>query len=330
MTLRAVAALVVLVALFAISGIAYQYFSEKFDLRRHPPPGRLVDIGGRKLHLLCSGSAVGPSVIIEAGSGDDSTLWEDMVRRVSAFAHVCTYDRAGLGWSDPAPGARTFDDRAEDLHALVAAANLPGPYILAGHSYGGYIIRRFAALFPAAVSGVVLIDAPEEEFSFAPDGLQDIDRIGAQERRLGWLTRLGLMRAAVALFPGRFDPARGVPAEIHELMTALTLRTSRHFARTDEMASYRKAPATWRVAGGFGLLGNTPLIVVSRAARDPVSRIETIPEWQEGQLRLTRLSTASTHVVADRSGHIIQFSQPGVIANAIRRVLADATKTAHD
>jgi pimeloyl-ACP methyl ester carboxylesterase len=96
------------------------------------------------------------------------------------------------------------------------------------------------------------------------------------------------------------------------------------------MASYRKAPATWRVAGGFGLLGNTPLIVVSRAARDPVSRIETIPEWQEGQLRLTRLSTASTHVVADRSGHIIQFSQPGVIANAIRRVLADATKTAHD
>lgn len=323
MACRGVAVLCSIVALLAVVAVAYQYVAERADLKNYPPAGRLVDIGGRKLHLLCAGSAAGPTVIIEAGSGNDSTLWEGMVRRVSAFARVCTYDRAGLGWSDAAPGPRTIDDRAADLHALLVAANVPGPYVLVGHSYGGYIVRRFAAVYPASVAGVVLVDSPEEEFSFAPDGLKDIDDGLSREWRLGWMTRLGLMRLGVMLFPRSFDPVKGVPAEVRGQMTALALRTSRHFVRADEMASYRRVPTAWRVAGGFGLLGKTPLAVVSAG-------IGTIPEWRDGQSRLTQLSTDSTHLVAEKSGHMIQFSEPGIISDAIRHVLADISKTTRD
>lgn len=328
--LRGLAVLTALVATSAAAGSVYQCLSETADLKRHPPPGRLIDIGGRKLHILCAGAFVGPTVVIEAGSGDDSTLWQDMMRRVSAFAHICTYDRAGLGWSDPASGSRTIDNRAADLHALLVAANVPVPYVLVGHSYGGYIVRRFAAIYPANVGGVVLVDAPEEEFSFASEGIQSIERVGTQEQRRGWITQVGLARLGSALFPDRLNPVKGVPPEVRDLMTALALRTSRHFARADEMASYHKVPRAWQGAHGFGLLGDTPLVVISRAARNPAPGAETVPEWQEGQMRLTQLSTVSMHIIAERSGHVIQFSEPNVISDAIRHVLTGVAKEEHE
>jgi len=325
-TLRGLAVAITVVALAALIGAGYQILSEQADLKRYRPPGQLIDIGGRKLHLLCAGPARGPTVVIEAGSGNDSMLWEDMVRRVSAFSHVCTYDRAGLGWSDPAPGPRSFDDRAAELNVLLGAANVPRPFVLVGHSYGGYIVRRFAAMYPADVAGMMLVDASEEEFAYAPEGLLDIEAIGRQAWRVGWLARLGLLRACVRLFPDHFDPVRGVPAEVRGLMTALYLRASRHFAIADEMAAYEKVPTAWRMAHGFGVLGTMPLAVISRGAKDPYSGVDTFPEWQDAQRRLTTLSTVSTHVIAENSGHMIQFSEPQLIAGAIRRVLSEIAK----
>ncbi len=330
LAIRILACGLVGICLAALAGLGYQSLSEAADARRYPPPGRLVDIGGRRLHLICAGSAAGPTVVIEAGSGNNSTYWTDMVHRVSAFARVCTYDRAGLGWSDPVSGSRSFDDRAADLHALLVNAEVAGPYVLVGHSYGGYIVRRFAAAYPASVAGIVLVDAVEEEWSFAPEGLQDAAHIGAQEWWRGWAIRLGLDRLAIALFPGRFDPLRGVPAEVHGQMTALWLRSSRHFAVADEMAAYRSVPADRRGPHGFGLLGDLPLVVVSRGAKDPFTGVATFPEWQQAQLRLAALSTNSVHVIASKSGHAIQFSEPGLISGAIRRVLANTDEPVHD
>ncbi len=317
---------VALVAMLIGAGSIYQYASEAADMKRYSPPGRLIDVGGRKLHILCAGTSAGPTVVIEAGSGDDSTAWEDMVRRVSAFARVCTYDRARLGWSDPAPGARTIDDRAADLKALLSTAEVPAPYVLVGHSYGGYIVRRFAAAYPASVQAVVLIDAPDEEFSFAPDGIRFSEQVATQEQRRGWLTQVGLARIANALFPDRFDPARGVPPDIRGLKTALALRTARHFVRADEMASYFKVPRAWQAFRGFGVLGGTPLVVISRGPQDPGSGKVTNPAWREAQERLTQLSTGSMHIIAERSGHEIQSSEPNVISDAIRQVLAELAK----
>jgi len=321
LTLRCVAVLIAVIGLCAVSGAAYQQVAMLSDLRRYPPPGRLVDIGGRGLHLLCAGKVSDQTVVIEAGSGNDVTLWQGILGRVSRFTRVCAYDRAGLGWSDPVSGRRSFDDRARDLQSLLQHAEIPGPYILVGHSYGGYIVRRFAAEFPQSVSGVVLIDVPDEGWSFAPEGLADAQAIGAQEWWRGVATRFGLLRLGASLFPDRFDPLRGVPDDARGEQMALYLRSARHFAIADEMAAYRAVPAEQRGAYGFGRLGELPLVVVSRGSNDPGTGAPVYPEWEEAQRRVAALSTNSVRVVAARSGHMVQFTEPGVIVGAVRRLV---------
>jgi pimeloyl-ACP methyl ester carboxylesterase len=305
----------------ALSGAAYQHFSKMSDLRRYPPPGQLIDIGGRRLHLLCAGKVSDHTVVIEAGSGNDVTLWQGILGRVSRFTHVCAYDRAGLGWSDPVSGPRSFDDRARDLHSLLQHADIAGPYILVGHSYGGYVVRRFAAAYPQSVSGIILIDSPDEVWSFATEGLLDAQTIAAREWRYGFAAQFGLLRLGTILFPDRFDPLKGVPDDARGEQMALYLRSSRHFAIADEMAAYKAVPLEERSPGGFGRLGDAPLVVVSRGLNDPVTGEQVYPEWEEAQKRLASLSTNSVRIVAARSGHMIQFTEPGVIISAIQRLL---------
>jgi pimeloyl-ACP methyl ester carboxylesterase len=307
-------------ALIAMAGAVYQIAGERADLGRHPPPGRLVEVGGRRLHVYCAGTTNDPTVIIEAGSGNDSTLWGGIVVQVASFARVCTYDRAGLGWSDPASTPMTLDDRANDLHAMLSGAGVSGPLILVGHSYGGYVVRAFARSKPDRVVGVVLVDAPDEGYSFDLWGLRHAREIRVRERRIGWAARFGLLRFCVTQFPARFDPVKGVPPDVRGEMTALYLRSSRHFAMADEMASYEAVPHAMRGPGGLGLLGDLPLIVVSRGSRDRATGCPTQPEWLAAQDRLLALSTRSVHVVAEESGHMIQFGQPSAIINAIRRL----------
>ena len=321
LTLRVLAVSIAVIGLCALSGATYQHFFNMSDLKRYPPPGQLIDIGGRRLHLLCAGKISDHTVIIEAGSGNDVTLWQGILGRVSRFTRVCAYDRAGLGWSDSVSGSRSFDDRATNLHSLLQHADIAGPYILVGHSYGGYVVRRFAAAYPQSVSGIVLIDSPDEVWSFAAEGLLDAQTIGAQEWRRGLAAQFGLLRLCARLFPNRFDPLKGVPDEARDEQMALYLRSSRHFAIADEMAAYKATPPEERIPFGFGRLGDTPLVVVSRGWNDPVTGDQVYPEWVEAQKRLASLSTNSVHIVAARSGHMIQFTEPGVIVNAILRFL---------
>ena len=316
--------LAAVLALIAAAGAIYQTAGERADLRRYPPPGRLVEVGGRRLHVYCAGTTNGPTVVIEAGSGNDSTLWGGIVAHVASFARACSYDRAGLGWSDPASVPMTFDDRANDLHAMLSGAGLSGPLILVGHSYGGYIVRAFAGSQPDRVVGVVLVDAPDEGYSFDLWGLRHAREIRVRERRIGWAARFGLLRFCIMQFPAHFDPVKGVPPDARGEMTALYLRSSRHFARADEMASYEAVPPAMRGPGGLGLLGDLPLIVVSRGSRDLATGSPTQPEWLAAQDRLLALSTRSVHVVAEESSHMIQFSQPSVIVDAIKRLWDDA------
>jgi len=122
------------------------------------PTGKRVDIGGRALFISCAGSG-SPTVVLEAGSGNSAETWVGVQPEVARFTRVCSYDRAGLGQSDPAPsGVRTVQDSVDDLHALLAAADISGPIVLAGHSLGGLIVRLYASQCPGDVAGVVLVD----------------------------------------------------------------------------------------------------------------------------------------------------------------------------
>jgi pimeloyl-ACP methyl ester carboxylesterase len=143
-----------------LAGFIYEERSRRRDAIRFPALGKLIDVGGHRLHLLSQG--VGPTVVIEQRAGGPSLAWLGLQERISEFACVCLYDRAGYQWSEPVPAPRSLEDRVEDLHTLLLAARLPEAYILVGHSYGGFIIRLFASQYPASVAGLVLVDTPHE------------------------------------------------------------------------------------------------------------------------------------------------------------------------
>src|SRR5918995_3116652 len=122
------------------------------------PSGNRVDIGDGTLSVSCAGTG-SPTVVLEAGGGNAADTWASVQPEVARFTRVCSYDRAGLGQSDPAPsGVRTVQDSVDDLHALLAAADISGPIVLAGHSFGGFIVRLYASQYPDDVAGVVLVD----------------------------------------------------------------------------------------------------------------------------------------------------------------------------
>ena len=134
-----------------------------------------------------------------------------------------------------------------------------------------------------------------------------------------WAARLELLCLCVKLFPAYCDPVKGVLPNARDEMTALYLRTSRYFAAADEMAALEKVPQAMWNPGGFGTLRDVPLTVISRGSRDPTTNSPTQPEWLAGQRRLLGLSSTATHVVGEKSGHMVQFSEPQVIVEAIRR-----------
>src|SRR5215475_1711794 len=138
-----------------------------------PPPGRLVDIGGWRLHLNCTGEsrASQPTVILEAGLGDFSVEWSLVQPGVAKFARVCSYDRAGDGWSDWGPHPRTLHQVVYELHTLLEKAGVKPPFVLVGHSYGGWVVRLYASTYPTEVTGIVLVEGgADNPVRMMPDG----------------------------------------------------------------------------------------------------------------------------------------------------------------
>ena len=148
----------VLLAL-ATLGALRESAAEAGDARAYPPPGRMVDVGGHRLHINCVGTG-SPTVVIDAGWGDWSATWSSWVQPgVATSTRVCTYDRAGYGYSEPGPLPRTAERVAQELHTLLQRADVPGPYVMVGHSLGGAHVRVFAHAYPDEVAGVVLIES---------------------------------------------------------------------------------------------------------------------------------------------------------------------------
>ena len=144
-------------AVAAVGG-GYATVRESLDARAYPMPGQLVDVGGHRLHLYCTGSG-SPTVVLEPGHGGVSSDLAWIAPAVARDSRVCVYDRAGRGWSDAADGPQDAARIAADLHTLLERAHVPGPYVLAGHSFGGLYVQSFAATYPDQVAGLVLLDS---------------------------------------------------------------------------------------------------------------------------------------------------------------------------
>ena len=273
---------------------------------RPPTPGRLVDVGGRRLHILCKGVAAGPTVVIEAGLSQytANSTYGPAQDVIAPFARVCTYDRAGLGWSDPAPEGWTEAGMAADLHALLAAAGESGPYVIVAHSLGGLLARIYARTYPHDVAGLILLDATSDE-DFA-----ELDSAAA--------TLIPRLDAAISSSrPG--VPVVGMPAGTSpEVVMAFTPEILRGVKA--EFEALGRLPAEMKQPGGFGDLGNLPLIVVRRGKTEQPPSQDDL-RHQRIQENLAKLSTNSALVVAQNSGHTISLDEPGVVASAVRRML---------
>jgi pimeloyl-ACP methyl ester carboxylesterase len=298
-----------------------QVVGERRDARRSPPPGRMIGAAGCKLHLLVKGSAAGPTVVIEQGAGGVGALWGSVQDAVAKFATALTYDRRGLGWSDPAISSRSVDQRVEDLRELLRAAAVSEPYLFVAHSYGGLLVRLFARKYPDLTAGLVLVDSLEEGVHFHPEVSKLYRGFSRMLLAIAALQFLGLPRLWRMLVPDRgaaSDPRRAA-------LAAMMLRPSTFLAMREDFDSLARLPADRRQSWPAGIFGDLPLLVVTHGQPFPGPFAVLEKHWTAGQERLAALSTTGELVVAARSSHMIQDDEPQVVVDAIRRVYAAAT-----
>jgi pimeloyl-ACP methyl ester carboxylesterase len=296
----------------------------------------MIDVGGFRLHLTCAGEGR-PTVVLDAALGASSVSWALVQPEVARLTHVCSYDRAGFGWSDAAPGPRTVGRIVDELRTLLERAGETPPFVLVGHSFGGLVMRVFATRYRADTLGVVLVDPahPEDWVKPAPKEQVKIDR-GVRLCRQGAVAaRFGVARGVAALVGlGALVPARaiawaaaggGLSREDEGILAPIWLlprearRPLKHFwtqpkffdALGSQIESICTSAAETLEAGRNGY-GDLPLVTIS--ATDPGDyRLRQ-------QEALAGLSTRGRHVIASRSGHWIPLEQPDVVVSAIREV----------
>ena len=305
-----------------LSGTLYQIIATALDQRSYPPPGKLVDVGGYRLHIYCSGENMDgrPTVILETGLGGFATSpdWAWVQPEIAKTTRVCAYDRAGLGWSDPGHLPRDAQHIAADLHALLQNSHTPGPYVLAGWSFGGLYIRAYANQYPGEVAGLVLIDSssPEQCTSSPAWHAQCASSINnASTARI--LARLGVMRV-IRLF----QPATGLPSLQNGAVLAFFSATKDWDAQYDEL---RASSATYNQVLSSKPLGSIPLYVLTATDHGGPSELEQT--WQVWQSGYTSLSTNSAQRVVQGAKHKSFVFNPTVAkicVEAIAKVVESA------
>ena len=336
-------ALVAVALLVVLIGIFYQRRGVSEDARRTPPPGRLVELGdGRRLHLYCLGAGA-PSVIFEAGIAASSLSWTHVQPRVAEFARACSYDRAGLAWSDAGPRPITAMRCASDLHDLLSRSAIPPPYILVGHSYGAFVLHAYAKQHPASVAGLVLVDPifPAEwthmtrAERFRLRGGVFLSRVGALFARVGGVRAcLALLARGSTRVPRGVSRAFGPEAsrvlnrlvgEVQKLPREAWPAVQAHWSQTkcftsmaEHLGGLRRSAA--EVAACGALPAGVPVAVLTGATQPRM--------YHEEHARMAARSAHGRHIVAKGSGHWILLDEPDLVVDAIRWVVGKAQSAA--
>jgi pimeloyl-ACP methyl ester carboxylesterase len=287
----------------SVIGFSYEQHARRHEAALFHPPGRLVDIGGYRLHLYCTGAG-GLTVVLEHGHSATYLDWFRVQPQLATFARVCSYDRPGYGWSDPSPKDRLPSMMAEELHALLKAAGEKPPYILVGHSFGTMNAVMFAHKFPDEVAGMILVDGS------TPESLHRASfRTRLWERMMQFTMPFGLPRWR-GWCGGGLD-------EISGMIQALTCRSQFFETMNREDSAF---PRTADEMNAIATLGNLPLVVI---ARDPARGRNPAAEARNIQLQRERakLSTNSKFIVAEGSAHDVPWARPDVVVEAVRSLL---------
>lgn len=297
------------------------------------PLGKVVDLGGHRLHVNCTGKG-SPTVVVENGLGDFSFDWVLVQSKVSSFTAICTYDRAGYAWSDPGPKPRTFAQLNLELRDALSKLGKQGPFVLVGHSYGGPAVRNFATTYPHEVAGMVLVDAAFEG-----------QRVGIGGKAM---MRLGDGAKGKSIPPPHEDmkesdkpvkvnttPQAQQPLDpMYNVLSPVEKKLQLWAQSLPEIEDAENSQrewsgeyfANWLATPQAGKLGAIPLVVLTRAEggyRDgnydiPAAQLEK--ERTEGQTKLTLLSTNSKQIIV-QSGHNMELQAPDDVTTAIREVV---------
>jgi len=298
--------------------------SDFWTLDSQMPPGQLVDVGGYRLHQYSLGQD-SPTVLLFAGEFGWSLDWRYIQPMIAEYSRVCSFDRAGMGWSDPAPSHRRLLNIINEIQILLERSDFLGPYILVGYGFGSHLTRIFANLFPEEVLGMVLIKPRDEQFpvSLSP-GWQSADRKRARKIRTQHiLAQLGLLSLAVKIVGNRFEPRDGqdLPAYIRAMYMepsyfAAIMADRACQAENDRLVSQTQIPKT------------IPLVVISSITPGWLpeyfaeDREQADDFWQASQERFLQMSTKSTLITFEGDEEAVLMEHPAIVNEAIRGMMA--------
>ena len=301
------------------------------------PPGTLVDLGGHRLHVNCAGRG-SPTIVVENGLGDFSFDWILVQSRVSEFARICTYDRAGYAWSDPGPKPRTFSQLNLELRDALAKLGEDGPYVLVGHSYGGPVVRNFALTYPREVAGIVFVDSAFEGQRVRIGGRATM-RLGEDAKGKPFPAPRESMSASdrpvisfevaeqLKQFAGNLDPLyKALPPAEQKLQLWAQAQLPMYDAENSQREWSSETFGLWLAKAQAGTLGSIPVMVLTRAeggyregATDiPAAQLET--ERKQGQAMLASLSTNSKQIFI-MGGHNMELDSPQSVVAAIEQMI---------
>jgi pimeloyl-ACP methyl ester carboxylesterase len=310
------------------------------------PTGKLIDVGGYRLHLNCTGNK-GPTVVLIPGAGDFSFDWSLVQPNIAQVARVCSYDRAGFAWSDVGPVPRTIKQEAFELHTMLSAAHIKGPYVLVGHSLGGLVSRVYASQYSQEVAGIVLIDSTHEDTTLmlngklahmrdlaSPAPVPPVQTLKSGPPKPPSKEDLDQFQSNLASNPpGISVPFNKLPASAQEMRLWFLKQPPRAGGGMDFFAEELRDMYTAR-AGTSYILGNMPLVVLLPKAGygKPPPGIDAA-EWKRineekrrQKIEFANLSHNSKLIVGENSGHHIQLDEPQVVIDAVRLMVESVRK----
>jgi pimeloyl-ACP methyl ester carboxylesterase len=312
---RALLGLALLAIVLMVAGAAYESLARRRAVRAHPAPGKMVDVGGRRIQIDCRGSG-SPTVVLMSGLDHFGSLsWAPVHDSLARSTRVCAYSRAGIMWSDAAGGPFDSGRMAEDLHGALAGAGERPPWVLVGHSMGGPYALTFTGRYGAEVAGLVFVDASHPDQRFPAGASLPLRRR---------LRDMGVNVAGPALL--RMGAARLVPVD-NPPPSATPAMAAAHRAyfptSVAALVKENKAiPATLRAAALHRRLGARPLVVLTGArGMPPTSR------WMQFHRDQATWSTRARHEIVDDASHYIHADRPDVVIRAVREVVAAVQQT---
>jgi pimeloyl-ACP methyl ester carboxylesterase len=318
MAFKVFMALLLCVAASATFNALYSWHLQK----RFPVPGRFHEVNGSAMHIYCTGAG-SPTVLLEGGRGDGWLYWQKVQPALAATTRVCSYDRAGLGSSDPQDGPRDAAHVAAQLHLLLQHAGEVGPLVLVGASAGGFYVRKFAASYRDQVVGLVFVDASTPEQVEALPDAKDSEakrRDRHREARWQWLKDASGFERLLGHCEGDVEP--GLEA-YSDLARAEACRPSLETSSIGEWDDF------WRSAEEAAearCCGDLPLVIISQDPDRPKpgwspQQVAAQPTWNRLQENLKSLSSRSHRIIARTSGHHVMIDRPDVVIGGVQQLL---------